>query len=76
MSKINHTECDVCDCKINKKRHIRFRRWLLGGFWLRMYDWGIVDMAPVDVGWRKKRVDICESCWSDVVTEVSNRINE
>lgn len=73
MSKIDKRVCDVCGDDIGASTHLRFRRWLLGGFYVRLADWGIVDHMGLS-GWRKKHVDICESCWDDVVDEVSERV--
>lgn len=74
MTRINERRCDVCDDRINDSRHVRIKRALTRPVKMRLYRWGIVDMAPVASDWVPVRVDVCGDCWDDVLEEVSDRV--
>jgi len=76
MTRVDRLECDVCGREIGHDDHLRLRRWLLGGFYARLYNWGITDYSPVSTGWRKARVDICEECWGNIQTVVAEHVDE
>jgi len=76
MTKVNHRKCDVCGDKIGNSNHLRLKRRLFQGFIVRLFDWGLTDIAPGTTGWRKRRVDLCVSCWGEVTDEVQERVTK
>lgn len=80
MTAVDEIRCDVCDETISDGGlWARFRRGLLTrwrrAFRLRLLEWGLTDMAPVDTGWRRQRVDLCGDCWDAVLEEVRERVS-
>lgn len=73
MTKVQKRRCDACSNVIGKETHLRLKRFIWDGIRVRLYDWGIVDTAPVDTGWRNRRIDICQECWDEVLDEITTR---
>lgn len=74
MTRKKYIECDICETEVGHMNHLRIRRWLLGGFWVRLYEWGMTSLGPVSEGWRKGRVDICEDCFDELRLEIGGRV--
>lgn len=71
--KVDAYKCDVCGDEITRSEMwAKFKRkWRM-----RAYKWAICNLAPVDAGWVQSRIDLCESCWRDVLEEVKERVND
>jgi len=74
--KVNRIECDCCGENVQRgdlwailKRPF-LRRWKL-----KILSWSMAAINPVDSGWRKDRIDLCEDCWKETIETVKEKTN-
>lgn len=70
MTKRKGYTCDICDEKIpNHGWWATFKRSTIR---LKLRKWGII--SAFESGWRRRRIDVCNDCWEELLEEVKSRV--
>lgn len=73
MTKVQGVYCNVCGDEITRGLWATFKRSTIK---LKLRKRGIVNYAPVEDGWRRERIDLCNQCWKEVLETVYERVDD